>query len=239
MNIYAHGNKCGHNPLLPRHYSPPIDHKRRKPFLEKAGARIGEAFDEILKYDIAHLFYHSDKIKKSGGYRQVRSDKREALTTRVGRCILHHVNLGAMVLGFFVVKRNDFHYFDYSYIAKEVGASLSQVKRAMATYIKAGYIEVEQRKVRGFDGKAKSIAPIIRVNERLLIDLGFDPVEVRFHVERGEKALAKDKAKASREAKPIPPLYTGHEKKRRKKVAKSFMTKILSELASKLKPNTS
>lgn len=227
------GNRCGHDPYKPRYYVAPAHHKKRKPFLDKAANLIAEAYNDRLRFDIAHLFYHKDKLNKNGGYRKVRSEKVESLTTRVGRCILHHVNLGSMTLGFFAKELGDFFYFSYEYIAKQIGAALSQVKRAMAVFISAGYIEVTKRHKRLPNGNFIALTPIIKINPKLFIDLGFDQKEVMFHIERAEKELEKEQKKVEyKKETQNPKLF----QKKISKVAENALKEIMQNLAIRKKP---
>ena len=199
-HITQYGNRCGHNKLAPRYFVAPLNHKKRKPFLEKLGGRLIEAYVDPLKYGIARLFWHRDKINKRGGYRKVRSERIEALTTRLGRCIIHTVNLATLTLGHYVKAIKRFHYYGYEYLAKQVGASYSQIRRAMRHLIEAGYITVlPPKKERLANGKFVSLsAPIIQVSPQLFYDLGVEQSELMFHMERARAELAKEEKKAAR-----------------------------------------
>lgn len=240
------GNRCGHDPRNPRFYAPPSHHKKRKPFLDKAAHRIAEAYHDPLKFDIAPLFFHTNKINKRGGYRKKRSEIMEAITNRVGRYILHHVSLATMILGWYVKELNTYHNMSYKSIAAGVGISESQLERVMTTFIAAGYIHVEQRHEHVGNGKFKHLTPIIRVSPQLFIDLGFDKAELKFHVERAKEELDKQMAKAQRNAKPTPSLlFIPKAKKKNSDItfqrsgSLRDLAAIMSSIGKKLNPNTS
>lgn len=204
--ITLFGNGCGHIPSNPRYYEPPTHHKKRKPFLDKAAQRIADAYSNPLDYDIAHLFYHRDKVNKLGGYRKRRSESLEALTARVGRYILHHVNLATMSLGWYMEQSKSFYYVGYTKISEAVGVTISQLKRVMAIFIAAGYIKVTQRSRKPYKRGRDLKVPVIEVSPQLFVDLGFERGETMFHIERGQKELRKKVEKAEREQKPVKSL---------------------------------
>jgi hypothetical protein len=222
-------------------YVQPSHHKRRTPFLEKAKELITDALNNPFDYDLGHIFWHRDKPNKNGVYRKVRSEQRESMTLRVGRFIMHHVHVASLSLGHFVKELNDFHYYDYTYIAKTIGINLSQVKRTMARFIKAGYVSVEQRKKKRLDGSYSSLAPIIRINIRLFYDLGIDKNIIKFHVERFTKRFDKEKNKAGRDKEQKPPLFeppsSSNSKAQQKAMAE--IRKALAGLTDKFKINSS
>ncbi len=218
-------------------YIPPAHHKRRIPFLEKAGQLITDALNNPFDYDIGHIFWHKDKINKCGGYRKVRSEQRRSLTLKVGRFIIHHVNLATQSLGHFVREKNDFHYYDYAYIAKMTKMNLCQLKRTMARFIREGYISIEQRRKRLIDGTYRSLSPIIRINPSLFIDLGFDEKQVMFHIELGQKKLDKEKTKASRNKEKKNLCFQPVRKQ--SDTAMKAISEIIQTLSKKLNNNTS
>ncbi|HEY9535899.1 MAG TPA: hypothetical protein VIQ77_15285 [Mucilaginibacter sp.] len=217
------------NQAICRFYVPPAHHKKRIPFLEKAGELIADALNNPFDYALGHIFWHRDKLNKDGSYRKVRRERRESMTVLIGRFIMHSVNLATMTLGF--PSGKNFHHYDYEGIAKAVGINLSEVKRTMARFIQAGYVKVEPVREKRMDGSYRSKHPIIRISERLFYDLGFDKHVILFHVERAKKALTK----ALNSKQETIQLFTPP----RSPAAKNHLKKIMRILAANLSPNTS
>jgi hypothetical protein len=220
-------------------YRAPISHKKRLPILEKAGELIVDAFFNPFEYDISHLFWHRDKINKRGGYRKVRREQRESMTCKVGRYIMHYVNLATQTLGYFAKSNNEFHYYGYEHIAKELGANLSQIKRTMARFIKAGYVEVTPRKKMRSDGSWESLSPVIKISLRLFYDLGFDKNAIMFHIERAAERLEKEKRKVEQKNSEKKPALFDVAKKRSMKIKSNYMSEIHKILTKKLLINSS
>jgi hypothetical protein len=216
-------------------YIPPSHHKRRVPILEKAGSLIIEAFKNPFDYPIGHIFWHKNKFKKDGSYRKVRLERRESLTLKLGRFITHHMNLATQALGF--PTKNGFHSYGFEAIAKATNMSYKQLQRTMALFIKEGYVEIQKRKERRYNGSYRSLMPIIKINLRFFIDLGIEQNVLMFHVERAEKSLNKEKTKHDRKENQKPKLFIPVNKI--SKAAKEAMSEIMQTLGRKLAINSS
>lgn len=228
-------NTFGHFPHSPRVFEKPPKHKNRKPIFRKAMDSLTHAYFDPWAYEIGHIFWHSNKIKKDGSYRKVRSERRESLATRVGHCIIHHVNLATWALGYFDRRKKEFVYYDYDYIAKVTKCSYSAVERTMRHFISKGYVEVSQRHQKNPDGSFKSLSPIIKINQRFFTDLGIDPDVLMFYVKQSEEDLKKEKQKS--EYKNKIPLFEPkpyQPKRKERQFIRSEKTRSLSEIMMSL-----
>lgn len=226
-------NAFGHCRENPRLFKQPLQHKNRPPIFKAATTNLMKAYFDPLSFDIGHIFWHKDKANKDGSYRKVRSERCEALTTRIGHCIIHHVNLATMTLGYFNKHLKSFVYYDYEYIEKVTGCSYSAVERTMRHLIKLGYIEVSQRKEKQPDGSWKSLSPIIKINSRFFLDLNIDQKIIAFYVEQSKKDLEKEKQKAEQKQKPK--LFNPIPRQPRKLCFQSSeKTRSLSEIMNNL-----
>ncbi len=205
------GNKCGHDPLLPRVFEPPHHHVgKRPPIIEKAKRIIYDLFfNPLSAYLNSKIFYHTLKITKKDRYRKKRSEAREAVC-RVVAAMLHTFNIKNGVLGFPMPNGGMFHY-TLNYFAKAAKTSYHQVKAVFKALKEAGYATLTQRAEKLADGSIRAINPIIKLDHRIFYDLGIDQTEIR-------QALYKDEEKANREDRAfLKTAYADQEKENRKK----------------------
>ena len=190
------GNKCGHDPLLPRIFEPPQHHSKKKPpIIEKAKRIIYDLFfNPLSAYLNSHIFYHTIKITKKDRYRQKRSEAREAVC-RVVAAMLHTFNLKNGILGFPMPEGGIF-YYSLNYFAKIAKTSYHQVKAVFKALKSAGYASITERVEKRADGSIRAINPIIKLSYNIFYDLGIDQNEIR-------QALYKDEEKAKREDRKI------------------------------------
>jgi hypothetical protein len=126
------GNKCGHDPLNPRFYLRPLEHKPRPSVLERTLTVLQDA------YFLPEKFLKALNVK-----RQKRSCRREAIVS-VCQVMVHYLDLTTLEVGFFTNK-GKFIRLDLHYIAKLAGLTFSRAKRALKDLVKAGYLKVTRQ----------------------------------------------------------------------------------------------
>lgn len=127
------GNRCGHQPDVPRYFAPPTEHAERPKILVSA-------VEAIKKFYAA-----PDKIfpalnAANGSDRQQRSERREAEAALL-QCILHYTDLVTLRVG---IPQADGSMMGLTmpYLAEKSGLGERRTERAIADLKKAGLIKV-------------------------------------------------------------------------------------------------
>jgi hypothetical protein len=147
------GNKCGHDPLNPRFYLRPLEHKPRPSVLERTLTVLQDA------YFLPEKFLKALNFKG----RQKRSCRREAIIA-VSQVMVHYMDLATFEVGYFA--GNKFIRIDLDRIVELSGLTYSRAKRALKDLVKAGYLKV----TRQFVGE-RSITSIREILFKFFVDL--------------------------------------------------------------------
>lgn len=153
-NIF--GNGCGHNPLKPVFFTPPVDHKPRYYFIEKA------------KENAEKAYWYPRKWLCSLWRMGLRSERLEACI-RLIQVTLHYTDMASLRLG--IHNPQGMWLPTLEELSRYAGMGLRRTKRAMAEMVKAKYIIVEPRRVFR-QGKFIGLAALRVVSEKLFEDLG-------------------------------------------------------------------
>jgi hypothetical protein len=127
------GNRCGHNPLLPRSFEPPQQHKPRPAILRKLTEKIQTYYDSPAKIlpslNLAH-----------GKDSQQRSERREACLQLLG-CLIHFLDLLTLRVG--IPQQNGtFAGLFLPYLANLSGLELRRAERACHDLVASGILGV-------------------------------------------------------------------------------------------------
>lgn len=185
-----------HNRLSPRNFVEPSTHKRRPKPLEAAKRALKDLYYHPYSLPIGKIFYNKDKVNKSGSYHQMRSERRENISSRVGAFLFHYLNLETMMIGW--IADNNFIHPGIEFICKKLGASYREVKAALQVYVKNGYLEITERKHLQPNGTYRSDTATIKVNPMFFHDLDISDdyicAEYQKYVEN-EKRIEENKRK--------------------------------------------
>lgn len=182
------GNRCNHSRLIPRIFVPPSTHKKRFPSIEQAKRNLQTAYRYPLQYSIGRLFYNSDKPRKNGRFRKMRSELRESLTSRLGQVILHYTNLANMAVGYIEAKTGKFIAYTLGFLFEKAGLSDSQGRSAISIFKKFGYILIDQKRRKEWDGSYKSDPAVINVSIDFYYDLNIsDDQLIQHRKNQGDK----------------------------------------------------
>ncbi|MCG8313797.1 MAG: hypothetical protein MI976_11320 [Pseudomonadales bacterium] len=171
------GNFCDHCPDKPS-FRKTVQHLANQashPLLRHAILRMGRYYhDTRLLQSIDRILGSGDfrTKNKNGGYRKVRSERRDAIAI-VFAYALSEMSLMKLQVG--KVPYSDFKGLladTYEDIANKVGLSLIRVKRAFQHIKNAGYISITPRRIKQEDGSFKSLSAVIRIQECVFSLLG-------------------------------------------------------------------
>lgn len=133
--------------------------------------RIMELFENKR---LKELFFHDPKSEGENS-RAIRSESVEATNGIVEQIIIDGVDLRTMAFGFFDYEANKQVYFDYNYIVRKSGLSLSRVQRAITRLKKLNLITVDRIVTKSeFDGKFKHKETRIYVSPEIFTLLGVE-----------------------------------------------------------------
>jgi len=170
--VYLSGNRCGHDPLNPRWYAPPAAHGRRPDVLYNASQKTALFY----RYPKQHLL--SLRLTRQSS-RQERSEARE-MDAGVLQVSLHYLDLASLRVGV-PGKGTQFKSLGYREMAEHLGyrdkndptdKGIKRVSRAMARFVRAGYITVYQRVEKDADGEYRGLNAVKRIHPMLLYELG-------------------------------------------------------------------
>jgi hypothetical protein len=182
------GNRCGHVPSEPRFFNRPDYHKPRPAILEEAISKLKDVY-----------LYPKSFFQKLATFlpndRQKRSERREAHVS-VAQVLLHYLELSSLQVGLYD-ESSQFIALDIRYIANKAGIGLLRARRAIADFIKAGYINATRRCDKKDNGRFAGLPSIREVSVQFFIDLGMDMTRFMFAREWKRKKQAKAQAKAT------------------------------------------
>lgn len=130
------GNWCGHDPVSPRFYDKPQQHKPRPKILVWAG----EAWSRF--YHAPGAYFDTIRNQRRSSRRQ-RSESREALSS-IAQVILHYTELASLRVGI-PYTTNGFKSLTIEFLAEKAGIGLKRAERAIALMKRAGYIRLIER----------------------------------------------------------------------------------------------
>jgi hypothetical protein len=177
------GNRCGHDPLNPRQFTPPQHHRPRPKIIQEAIKRLGRYY-----WAPAEVFPVLNLV--NGSKNQQRSERREACRL-VKSFLLHYMDIKTLKVG---IPQPDGSIMGISvaYIASALGMTAKRVQRAMSDLVKAGMVIVEQKKVQ--NGKSYLSYPAIRkISYSFFKALGLEKWLNRERKKREKAELAKEK----------------------------------------------
>ncbi|NCC37439.1 MAG: hypothetical protein EOM24_36320, partial [Chloroflexia bacterium] len=132
--LTAHqGNRCGHDPMAPRWFTPPPEHKERPPILRKLSERVQAFYHDPGKIpSLAHVLLFRRQAGDPAGVhkaRRMRSERREACCSLLG-AIAHYCDLPSLCLS---VPQADGSLLPIRMetLAERAGLSLRRAERAM------------------------------------------------------------------------------------------------------------
>ena len=211
-SINLFGNRCGHDPELPRYFEPSQEHKLRPSVIQYAINNLKNFYSNPTKW------LKSLRLTRSS-VRQERSEAREADASVLG-VILHYVDLSSLRVGFHD-NAGDFIALDMRFLARQVGwrtkeddekdierikkglnpreKGIKRLWRSIARMKKAGYLTVHEQfkiqKVEGEETKYKGLAAIRTLSRKLFIELGISDL----HLDRKRKEASKRLKEKKRE----------------------------------------
>jgi hypothetical protein len=183
------GNKCGHDPKSPRHFSPPKKHANRPKILQTGIERVKVYNAKPSLLPTLNAANASD--------RQQRSERRESCTALLS-CILHYTDLTTLRVG--IPQANgSMQGLTMPYIAELSGLGERRAERAIHDLKVAGIITVHPICEKVSDTVYKGVAAIRTVNAKLFTVLGLDGW-LRHERKRASEKKAKREAKRNAKA---------------------------------------
>ena len=224
--------KTSHCRIIPRIFEMPEGWKERFPVLQQARDNLFCAYFDPLRFDIGRVFYNPDSLIKDKSYRKRRSEIREAITTRVGLCLIATVNLNFLIPGK-MLPSGVFSPYGVTALAKLAKCTISQTSRALKVYERFGYLTIKERKRELPNGKYISEDAIIEVHPSFFIDLEISAKELaRYQRDRDkEQKLAHLKYKSEEAIKE----ERAQKVTARKEIQKIMATLSLPEVIKKMK----
>jgi hypothetical protein len=131
--VQSFGNRCGHNPLSPRSFEPPQQHKPRPGILRKLTEKIGTYYDSPAKI-LPSLNLANGKDS------QQRSERREACLQLLG-CLIHFLDLLTLRVGI-PHQNGTFAGLSLPYLAGLSGLELRRAERACRDLVASGILGV-------------------------------------------------------------------------------------------------
>lgn len=207
--VKTSGNRCGHDKMNPISFIAPTMHKRRPPLIEKAKRMLSGLYADPLSLDAGRLSFNPEKENRRGGYRKIRSEKRELTLNFAGQAMLHYLDLNTLQLGWKTDKGN-FIDIGFDTLNKKINESLSfnqphrkvsyeSLRRAINIFESCGYIQIERVRIRLPNGEYRSLPSRIKVNEIFFEHLGIDKEfinkSIRSEERRNNSIILNQKAK--------------------------------------------
>lgn len=158
--VFAHGNRCGHDPRNPRL-------EPRRPAATNVPPVLSAMLEKIKVYFDKPEFFPSLN-DANGSIRQQRSERREACLLALA-IILKYLNIVSLRCE--IPTANGFMALTIDWLAKQAGLTLRRMERAIKDLKTAGIIEVKERSVikeKGF----RSIAAVKSVSMHLFAICG-------------------------------------------------------------------
>lgn len=233
------GNKCGHNPKSPRHFSPPKKHANRPKFL-KTG------IERVKVYNAKPSLFPTLNAA-NGSDRQQRSERRESCAALLS-CIMHYTDLATFLVG---IPQADgsMQGLTMPYLAEKSELSERRTERAIRDLKRAGFVTVYTICEKIGDTVYKGVAAIRAVNPKVFTLLGLDGW-LRHERKRASEKKAKREAKRNAKAAANLSLALGAQRGKTppqenttsnngRKGTMSPIAEFLSNAKERLKPDTS
>jgi hypothetical protein len=141
------GNRCGHDPRVPRWFEPPPEHKERPPIIVKWIDRLKQFYRDPNRIpSLANALLGRKRAADPEGdhkSRQMRSERREACCDLLG-AIAHYCDLPTLCLS---VPQPDGSLLPLTLetLAERAGLGLRRAERAMRDIVSAGLVSVHPR----------------------------------------------------------------------------------------------
>jgi len=248
-SVLLFGNKCGHEPKVPRYYDIPKEHKLRPSVIQLAINNIKNF------YETPRRWLESLRINRESS-RQQRSEAREA-NSGVLQTMLHYLELATMRVGFYK-PNGEFWTPSMAWIAKQLGwrtkadeeedrelikkkkkpkrRGIKRVWRALKRLKEAGYIEVYPRfEEIEFEGEKqyKGLPAVRRILPKLFKELKISLVKLEAkRREAGKRIKQKLQQVAGKAKEGVTELvknvvdFSSHNTKSKRKRYNSFQQEI-------------
>ena len=167
------GNKCAHNPLEPRFYQRPANHKPAPYLLQTACSALEE------------YYFKPHKFLKD--LRKIKSQRREACVALL-QVIINHLDLSCLNIG--MDNPQGFRSLTIKSLASKAGLKLKRTKRALKDLHVAGYIRTERR-YKEKKGKYVGLAALREVSLKLFYHLGIKHEKLMRQINKFTKATNK------------------------------------------------
>lgn len=208
------GNRCGHNPHIPRSFEPPESHKARPGILRKLIEKLAAYYDSPAKI-LPSLNLANGKES------QQRSERREACLQLLS-CLIHFLDLVTLRVGI-PETSGSFRGLSLRYLAGLSGLGLRRAERACYDLVAAGILTVHPIAKKTGIGEFKGLPAIRTICKALFraFNLGYwlkrerDKASKRKQQEkRGDAAMgrvelaikaAQVKTKSNRDNSPLTP----------------------------------
>jgi hypothetical protein len=152
------GNRCGHNPLSPRSFEPPTQHKARPGILRKLTEKLASYYDSPAK-TLPSLNL------ANGRDSQQRSERREACLQLLG-CLIHFLDLLTLRVG---IPKADGSFAGLSlpYLAGLSGLELRRAERACYDLVVSGILTVHPITKKNSSQEFKGLPAIRTISQAL------------------------------------------------------------------------
>lgn len=165
---------CAHNPLAPRYFEPPPEHKRKSNFYTRALFRLKRFYYQPYEF-LVHL------LLLNPSYRKKRSQRREAISL-VLQILVYYTDTESMEIKIPRKGRAGYVGISLVSIARMSGLSLGRVKNAIADLKQAQYLIVGKRiNVSKFkeEGKFRSVNSFKKLTGLFWEHLGIRKEEIQ------------------------------------------------------------